>query len=138
LLVDSPDSAQTYFWLANVGVNNDIGIHAALDLVNTLFGGRFHVDAEYGAAHQIRLVLQRARWLLPRIVAGEFAIPFVHRHREHPQGARSVTRYAHGLKDERCDGLRCSIPRAPTVRVSTRSASKPASDWPRRSRELEF
>lgn len=41
LLVDSPDSAQTYFWLANVGVSKRYPHYAALDLVNTLYGGRF-------------------------------------------------------------------------------------------------
>ena len=41
LLVDSPESAQTYFWLANIGVNKRYTYHAALDLVNTLYGGRF-------------------------------------------------------------------------------------------------
>lgn len=41
LLVDAPDSAQTYFWIANVGVEKRYREHAALDLVNTLYGGRF-------------------------------------------------------------------------------------------------
>jgi zinc protease len=41
LLVDSPDSVQTYFWLANVGVDRRYSGRPALDLVNTLYGGRF-------------------------------------------------------------------------------------------------
>jgi zinc protease len=41
LLVDSPGSAQTYFWIGNVGVGKRYPRRAALDLVNTLFGGRF-------------------------------------------------------------------------------------------------
>ena len=41
LLVDSPGSAQTYFWIGNVGVAKRYPRRAALDLVNTLFGGRF-------------------------------------------------------------------------------------------------
>jgi predicted Zn-dependent peptidase len=41
LLVDSPGSAQTYFWIGNVGVERRYPRRAALDLVNTLFGGRF-------------------------------------------------------------------------------------------------
>jgi zinc protease len=41
LLVDSPGSVQTYFWLANVGVDRRYSGRAALDLVNTLYGGRF-------------------------------------------------------------------------------------------------
>jgi zinc protease len=41
LLVDYPGSAQTYFWIGNVGVDKRYPRRAALDLVNTLFGGRF-------------------------------------------------------------------------------------------------
>jgi zinc protease len=41
LLVDSPGSVQTYFWLGNVGVDKRYNGRPALDLVNTLYGGRF-------------------------------------------------------------------------------------------------
>jgi zinc protease len=41
LLVDFPGSAQTYFWIGSVGVDKRYPRRAALDLVNTLFGGRF-------------------------------------------------------------------------------------------------
>jgi len=41
LLVDSPGSAQTYFWLGNVGVDRRYSGRPGLDLVNTLYGGRF-------------------------------------------------------------------------------------------------
>jgi predicted Zn-dependent peptidase len=41
LLVDFPGSAQTYFWIGSVGVEKRYPRRAALDLVNTLFGGRF-------------------------------------------------------------------------------------------------
>jgi predicted Zn-dependent peptidase len=41
LLVDSPDSVQTYFWLGNVGVDRHYSGRPALDMVNTLYGGRF-------------------------------------------------------------------------------------------------
>lgn len=41
LLVDSPGAVQTYFWLANVGVDRRYRGRPALDLVNTLYGGRF-------------------------------------------------------------------------------------------------
>jgi len=41
LLIDSPGSVQTYFWIGNVGVDKHYGARAALDLVNTLYGGRF-------------------------------------------------------------------------------------------------
>ncbi|HXS21180.1 MAG TPA: pitrilysin family protein [Steroidobacteraceae bacterium] len=41
LLVDFPGSAQTYFWIGSLGVDRRYPRRAALDLVNTLFGGRF-------------------------------------------------------------------------------------------------
>ena len=41
LLVDAPSANQTYFWLGSVGVGKGYPQRAALDLVNTLFGGRF-------------------------------------------------------------------------------------------------
>jgi predicted Zn-dependent peptidase len=41
LLVDSPGAVQTHFWIGNVGVDRRYPHRAALDLVNTLYGGRF-------------------------------------------------------------------------------------------------
>ena len=41
LLVDSPGAVQTYFWIGNVGVDRRYSGRPALDLVNTLYGGRF-------------------------------------------------------------------------------------------------
>src|SRR5688572_1943980 len=41
VLIDAPDSVQTYFWLGNVGVDRRYSGRPALDLVNTLYGGRF-------------------------------------------------------------------------------------------------
>jgi predicted Zn-dependent peptidase len=41
LLVDAPSSVQTYFSVGNVGVSRKFPERAALDVVNTLFGGRF-------------------------------------------------------------------------------------------------
>lgn len=41
LLVDKPGATQTYFWLGNVGVALDYDNRAALDIANTVFGGRF-------------------------------------------------------------------------------------------------
>jgi predicted Zn-dependent peptidase len=74
LLVDSPESAQTYFWLANVGVNKRYRHHAALDLVNTLYGGRFtsmlntELRIKSGLSYSARAGFFRGT------VAGEFAI----------------------------------------------------------------
>jgi predicted Zn-dependent peptidase len=41
LLVDAPGSAQGYFWIANVGVARAFEPRAALETVNTAFGGSF-------------------------------------------------------------------------------------------------
>jgi zinc protease len=41
LLVDSPGAVQTYFWIGNVGVDRRYSGRPALDLMNTLYGGRF-------------------------------------------------------------------------------------------------
>lgn len=41
LLVDQPGAAQTYFWIGNVGVSRKFAGRAPLDVVNTLYGGRF-------------------------------------------------------------------------------------------------
>ncbi len=41
LLIDQPGAAQTHFWLANTGVARQFADRAALDVVNTLYGGRF-------------------------------------------------------------------------------------------------
>ena len=41
LLIDSPGSAQTYFWVGNVGVDRGYSGRPALDLMNTLYGGRY-------------------------------------------------------------------------------------------------
>ncbi|HEX7030433.1 MAG TPA: pitrilysin family protein [Gammaproteobacteria bacterium] len=41
LLVNKPGATQTYFYIGNVGVERAYDQRAALDLVNTVFGGRF-------------------------------------------------------------------------------------------------
>jgi predicted Zn-dependent peptidase len=41
LLVDKPDATQTYFLIGNVGVARNNADRAAIQVVNTLFGGRF-------------------------------------------------------------------------------------------------
>lgn len=63
LLVDKPGAAQTYFWLANVGVAADYPARAELDIATTLFGGRFTsmlntaLRAESGLTYGARAVL---------------------------------------------------------------------------------
>ncbi len=41
LLIDKPGATQTYFMMGNIGVAVDYAQRADLDLVNTVFGGRF-------------------------------------------------------------------------------------------------
>ncbi|MGD9598058.1 MAG: M16 family metallopeptidase [Steroidobacteraceae bacterium] len=41
LLVDEPGAAQSHFWIGNRGVARQYADRAALDVVNTLYGGRF-------------------------------------------------------------------------------------------------
>jgi zinc protease len=41
LLVDAPDAVQSYFWVGDVSVAKKDPRRAPLDIVNTLFGGRF-------------------------------------------------------------------------------------------------
>ncbi len=41
LLVDQPGAAQSYFWIGNRGVARKYADRAALDVVNTLYGGRY-------------------------------------------------------------------------------------------------
>ncbi len=41
LLVDKPDSTQTYFMIGNTGISRTNPDRVAIEIVNTLFGGRF-------------------------------------------------------------------------------------------------
>lgn len=41
LLVDKPDATQTYFMIGNIGINQTNPDRGYIDVVNTLFGGRF-------------------------------------------------------------------------------------------------
>jgi predicted Zn-dependent peptidase len=74
LLVDFPGSAQTYFWIGNVGVDRRYPRRAALDLVNTLFGGRFtsllntELRIKSGLSYGARSSFARGT------VAGEFSL----------------------------------------------------------------
>ena len=64
LLVDAPESVQSYFWAGAQGVARNDPRRASLDVVNTLFGGRFtsmlnselriRTGLSYGASSQFR------------------------------------------------------------------------------------
>lgn len=74
LLVDAPGSAQSHFWVGNVGVSRHYARRAALDLVNTLYGGRFtsmlntELRVKSGLSYGARSGFTRGS------VEGEFAI----------------------------------------------------------------
>jgi zinc protease len=74
LLVDAPGAAQSYFWLGATGLDRHFPQRAALDLVNSLFGGRFtsllntELRIRTGLSYGAGSGFTRGR------VAGEFAI----------------------------------------------------------------
>jgi zinc protease len=74
LLIDAPGSAQTYFWIANVGVARAYPQRAALDVTNTAFGGSFGsmlmqaLRTKSGLSYSARAGFRRGA------VPGEFAI----------------------------------------------------------------
>ncbi len=65
LLINAPGSAQTYFWIGNLGVAVDYARRAELDLANTVFGGRFtsmlntELRVNAGLTYSARSLLQR-------------------------------------------------------------------------------
>ena len=65
LLIDKPGATQTYFWIGNIGVAVDYPNRAALDLANTVFGGRFtsmlntELRVEAGLTYGASSLLQR-------------------------------------------------------------------------------
>ena len=74
LLVDSPGSVQTYFWIGNVGVDRRYPHRAALDLVNTLYGGRFTSILNTELRIKSGLSYGARSGFTKGAVAGEFAI----------------------------------------------------------------
>jgi predicted Zn-dependent peptidase len=74
LLVDAPESVQSYFWAGNVAVAKNDPRRAALDVTNTLFGGRFtsmlntelrvRTGLSYGASSRFDRLLQAGPWAL--------------------------------------------------------------------------
>ena len=74
LLIDAPGSAQSYFWIANVGVARSYAARAALDIANTAFGGSFGsmlvqaLRVKSGLTYSAHATFHRGA------VAGEFVI----------------------------------------------------------------
>jgi predicted Zn-dependent peptidase len=74
LLVDSPGSVQTYFWIGNVGVPRRYPARAALDIVNTLYGGSFTSVLNTELRIKSGLSYSAFSGFTRGSVAGEFAI----------------------------------------------------------------
>jgi zinc protease len=74
LLVDSPGAVQTYFWMGNVGVDRRYNGRPALDLVNTLYGGRFTSLLNTELRIKSGLSYGASSRFTRGTVAGEFAI----------------------------------------------------------------
>jgi len=74
VLVDSPGAVQTYFWLGNVGVDRRYSGRPALDLVNTLYGGRFTSILNTELRIKSGLTYGASSRFTRATVAGEFAI----------------------------------------------------------------
>ncbi len=74
LLIDRPGAAQSCFWIGGLGVDKHYRRRAALDLVNTLFGGRF--TSLLNSALRIRsgLSYEAASSFTRGAAPGEFAI----------------------------------------------------------------
>lgn len=74
LLIDAPESVQSYFWAGNVGVARSFAQRAPLDVVNTLFGGRFtsmlnselriRTGLSYGARSRFERLTQPGAWAM--------------------------------------------------------------------------
>ena len=103
LLIDSPGSVQTHFWIGNVGVDRRYSQRAALDLVNTLYGGRFTSILNTELRIKSGLVLRRPLGIHPRHRAGRVRHPLVRRDREHRQGTRPDATDARAAEERRRD-----------------------------------
>ncbi len=74
LLVDSPGSTQTYFWLANVGVPRRFPQRAALNIANLAFGGSFASMLNQDLRVKAGLTYDASSRFTRGAVAGDFAI----------------------------------------------------------------
>ena len=84
LLIDAPESVQSYFWAGNVAVAKSDPRRAALDITNTLFGGRFtsmlnselriRTGLSYSASSHFDRLLQPGHWALTSFTQTETTI----------------------------------------------------------------
>ncbi len=74
LLVDAPGAAQSYFWLANVGVPRRFPQRAALNIANLAFGGSFGSMLNQELRLKAGLTYDANSRFTRGAVAGDFAI----------------------------------------------------------------
>jgi zinc protease len=74
LLVDAPGAAQTYFWMANVGVPRRYPERAALNMANLAFGGSLGSMLNQELRVKSGLTYDASSRFVRGAVAGEFAI----------------------------------------------------------------
>lgn len=74
LLVDKPDSTQTYFYIGNIGITRTNADRVWVDVVNTLFGGRFTSMLNSELRIKSGLTYGARSFFTPRKVRGPFAI----------------------------------------------------------------
>lgn len=74
LLVDKPDSTQTFFRIGNVGISDTDPDRVPIEVVNTLFGGRFTSMLNSALRIESGLTYGARSFFDQRRVAGPFAI----------------------------------------------------------------
>jgi zinc protease len=84
LLVDAPESVQSYFWAGTVAVPRNDPRRPALDVTNTLFGGRFtsmlntelriRTGLSYGASSGFDRLAQTGHWAMSSFTKTETTI----------------------------------------------------------------
>jgi zinc protease len=84
LLVDAPESVQSYFWAGNVAVAKSDPRRPSLDVTNTLFGGRFtsmlntelriRTGLSYGASSHFDRLVQTGHWEMSSFTQTETTI----------------------------------------------------------------
>ena len=137
LLIDAPEAAQTHFWIGAPSVDRRYPHRAALDLVNTLFGGRFTslLNAELriksGLSYGARSGFVRGS------VAGEFAIrSFV----ETANTARAIHMALQALERLRQDGVSAEMLASARAYTLGQYALglETAADWAGALGDIEF
>jgi len=137
LLIDSPGSEQTYFWIANVGVARAYPLRAALDVTNTAFGGSFGSMLMQALRTRTGLTYSAHSSFRRGSVPGEFAISSFTQ--------TAATRGALDIALQTLDALKRDGPAAQAV-TSARSyilgqyplGFETASDWAAALTELEL